>query len=83
MSSFGHSFRAHEPPYFDGALRSVATIADDRRYSQPFLNALTVAAWLCPLSLDNANVVGGQDKFVHCVEKAVAQSTDAEWALKG
>jgi hypothetical protein len=68
--------------FLDGALGSVLTIADDKRYSQPFLNALTVAAWLCPLSLDNVNVVGGQDKFVHYVEKAVAQSTDAEWALR-
>ena len=75
-------FGTSQAPFFDGALGSVLTIADDKRYSQPFLNALTVAAWLCPFSLNNANVVGGQDKFVHYVEKAVAQSTDAEWALK-
>jgi hypothetical protein len=27
-------------------------------------------------------VVGGQDKYVHHVEKAVAESVDAEWALR-
>ena len=60
--------------FFDGALLgSVLTIPDDPRYSQPFSNALTVAAWLCPLALNNANVVGGQDKYVHYVEKAVAK----------
>ena len=58
---------------------SVLTIPDDPRYSQPFANALTVLAWLCPLALNNANVVGGQDKYVHYVEKAVAQSVDAAW----
>ena len=35
------------------------TIPDDPHYSQPFANALTVATWLCPLALNNANVVGG------------------------
>ena len=61
---------------------SVLTIPDDKRYSQPFSNALTVAVWLCPLALNNANTVGEQDKYVHYVEKAVAQSVDAEWALR-
>ena len=27
-------------------------------------------------------MVGGQDKYVHHVEKAVAESVDAEWALR-
>jgi hypothetical protein len=75
-------FGTSQAPFFDGALGSVLTIPDDKRYSQPFLNALTVAVWLCPLSLNNSDVVGGQDKFVHYVEKAVAQSADAEWALR-
>ena len=65
-------FGTSQAPFFDGALGSVLTIPDDPRYSQPFSNALTVAAWLCPLALNNANVVGGQDKYVHYVEKAVA-----------
>ena len=75
-------FGTSQVPFFDGALGSVLTIPDDKRYSQPFSNALTVAVWLCPLALNNANVVGEQDKYVHYVEKAVAQSVDAEWALR-
>jgi hypothetical protein len=64
-------FGASQAPYFDGALGSFLTIADDPRYSQPFANALTVAAWICPLALDNANATGTEDKYVHFVEKAV------------
>ena len=64
-------FGAAQAPFFDGALRSVLTVPDDPHYSQPFAKALTVSAWLCPLALNNANVVGGQDKYVHYVEKAV------------
>jgi Concanavalin A-like lectin/glucanases superfamily len=75
-------FGKSQTPFFDGKLRSVLTIPDDPHYSQPAANALTVAAWLCPLALNNANVVGGQDKYVHYVEKAVAQSVDVEWALR-
>ena len=75
-------FGTSQAPFFDGALGSVLTIPDDPRYSQPFSDALTVAAWLCPLALNNANVVGGQDKYVHYVEKAAAESVDAEWALR-
>jgi hypothetical protein len=74
-------FGTSQAPFFDGALGSVLSIPDDPQYSQPFSNALTVAAWLCPLALNNANVVGAQDKYVHYVEKAVAESVDAEWAL--
>jgi hypothetical protein len=58
-------------PFFDGELQSVLTIPDDPKYSQPFANALTVAVWLCPLALDNANLVGAKDKFVHDIENAV------------
>jgi Concanavalin A-like lectin/glucanases superfamily len=75
-------FGTSQAPFFDGALKSVLTIPDDPQYSQPFSNALTVAAWLCPLALNNANVVGGQDRYVHYVEKAVAESVDVEWALR-
>jgi hypothetical protein len=75
-------FGTSQAPFFDGALKSVLTIPDDQQYSQPFAKALTVAAWLCPLALNNANVVGGQDKYVHYVEKAVAESVDVEWALR-
>ena len=75
-------FGAAQAPFFDGALKSVLTIPDDPRYSQPFNDALTVAVWLCPLALNNANVVGGADTYVHYVEKAVAQAVDAEWALR-
>jgi hypothetical protein len=72
-------FGTSQAPFFDGALGSVLTIPDDQQYSQPFGKALTVAAWLCPLALNNANVVGREDKYVHYVEKAVAESVDAEW----
>ena len=75
-------FGTSQAPVFDGALGSVLTIPDDPQYSQPFANALTVAVWLSPLALDNANVVGRQDKYVHYVEKAVAESVDVEWALR-
>jgi hypothetical protein len=75
-------FGTSQAPFFDGALKSVLTIPDDPQYSQPFAKALTVSAWLCPLALNNANVVGGQDRYVHYVEKAVAESVDVEWALR-
>jgi hypothetical protein len=75
-------FGTSQAPFFDGALKSVLTLPDDPRYSQPFANGLTVAAWLCPLALNNANVVGGKDRYVHYVEKAVRQSVDVEWALR-
>jgi hypothetical protein len=66
-------FGTSQAPFFDGALGSVLTIPDDPQYSPPFANALTDAAWLSPLALNNANVIGGQDKYVHYVEKAVAE----------
>jgi hypothetical protein len=75
-------FGAAQAPFFDGALGSVLTIDDDPQYSQPYANALTVAAWVCPLALDNAHTAGTRDQFVHYVEKAVGASTDAEWALR-
>jgi hypothetical protein len=75
-------FGTSQAPFFDGGLKSVLTIPDDPQYSQPFANALTVSGWLCSLALNNANVVGAEDKYVHYVEKAVAESFDAEWALR-
>jgi len=75
-------FGTAQAPYFDGALGSVLTIDDDVRYSQPHAEALTVAAWLCPLALDNPNTSGSEDQFVHYIEKAVGASTDTEWALR-
>jgi hypothetical protein len=75
-------FGESQAPYFDGALGSFLTIDDDPRYSQPYTNALSVAAWICPLALDNANTAGMNDQYVHFVEKAVGPSTDAEWALR-
>lgn len=75
-------FGAAQAPYFDGALGGFLTIDDDPRYSQPYANALTVAAWICPLALNNANTAGTKDQFVHYIEKAVGPSTDAEWALR-
>lgn len=75
-------FGPSQAPYFDGALGSVLTIDDDPRYSQPYANALTVAAWVCPLALNNANTTGGTDQYVHYIEKAVGPSTDTEWAMR-
>jgi hypothetical protein len=75
-------FGAAQAAYFDGALGSVLTIDDDPQYSQPYANALTVAAWVCPLALDNTNTAGTQDQFVHYIEKAVGATTDVEWALR-
>jgi len=75
-------FGTSQAPFFDGELGSVLTIPDDPHYSQDFANALTVAAWICPLALDNANTAGAADQYVHFVEKAVAPSIDAEWALR-
>src|SRR5258708_4730096 len=75
-------FGAIRVPFFDGALGSRLTIDSDPQYSQPFANALTVAVWICPLALDNANVAGTTDRYVHFLEKAVATSTDVEWAMR-
>ena len=63
-------FGTSQVPYFDGALGSFLTIYNDLKYSQPHANALTVAAWICPLALDNANTTGTADQYVHFVEKA-------------
>ena len=75
-------FGAVRTTFFDGALGSYLTIDSDPQYSQPFANALTVAAWICPLALDNANVTGTVDQYVHFLEKAVTPSTDVEWAMR-
>jgi hypothetical protein len=48
-------FGASSAPLFDGAIGSRLTIAGAPQYSHSFLNALTVAVWICPLALDNAN----------------------------
>ena len=69
-------------PFFDGALGSCLTIDSDPQYSQPFANALTVSVWICPLALDNVNVAGVADQYVHFLEKAVTPSTDVEWAMR-
>jgi hypothetical protein len=75
-------FGAAQAPFFDGGLGSFLTIESDAKYSQPFGNALSVAAWLCPLALDNARTAGTQDQYVHYIEKAVGVSSDVEWALR-
>jgi hypothetical protein len=75
-------FGASQTPYFDGELRSVLTIDSDPQYSQAFANALSVAAWICPLALDNTHTAGTADQFVHLLEKAVGPSTNVEWVLR-
>jgi hypothetical protein len=75
-------FGAIRAPFFDGEIGSRLTINNDSQYSQPYANALTVAAWICPLALDNARTAGTGDQFVHFLEKAVAPSIDVEWAMR-
>jgi len=77
-------FGACSAPLFDGEIGSRLTIASVPQYSQPFANALTVAVWICPLSLDNANTAGkaGEDQYVHFLEKAVTPDLDTEWAMR-
>jgi hypothetical protein len=71
-------------PYFDGEIGSYLTVPDDPRYSQPSASALSVAAWICPLTLDNSNVGGpvNGDHYVHVLEKSVDTSTDVEWLMR-
>ena len=75
-------FGAASAPYFDGEIGSVLTVDDDPRYSQPYANALSLAAWVCPLALDNAYTGGSTDQYVHFLEKAVDSSTEVEWAMR-
>lgn len=75
-------FGASRAPFFDGGLGSYLSIKDDPQYSQSHADALTVAAWICPLALDNALTAGTKDQYVHYIEKAVGPSTDVEWALR-
>jgi hypothetical protein len=69
-------------PYFDGAIGSTLTAANAPQYSQPYANALTVAAWICPLVLDNLHTAGTTDQYVHFLGKAVDSSTNTEWAMR-
>jgi hypothetical protein len=71
-------FGAIHAPFFDGALGSRLTIGDDPQYSQPFANTLAVAVLVCSLAVDNADIAGKVDHYVHFLEKAVAPSTDVE-----
>jgi hypothetical protein len=69
-------------PYFDGTLGCTLTVADAPQYSQTFANALSVAAWICPFALDNVHTAGTTDQYVHFLGKAVAASTEVEWAMR-
>jgi hypothetical protein len=73
-------------PYFDGEIGSCLTVADDHdgRYSQPLGNALSVAAWICPLTLDNIHTWGDAEegRYAHFLEKSVHSSMDVEWAMR-
>jgi hypothetical protein len=75
-------FGAASAPYFDGDIGSVLTVVDDVRYSQPYANALTIAAWICPLALDNAQTGGSRDQYVHFLEKSVDSTHEVEWAMR-
>ena len=69
-------------PYFDGTIGCTLTVADAPQYSQAFANALSVAAWICPFALDNVHTAGTTDQYVHFLGKAVASSTEVEWAMR-
>jgi len=69
-------------PIFDGEIGSILTVTDDPRYSQPYADALSVAAWIWPLALENSNTGGSTDQYVHFLEKAVDSSTEVEWAMR-
>jgi Concanavalin A-like lectin/glucanases superfamily len=69
-------------PYFDGTIGCTLTVADAPDYSQSYANALSVAAWICPLALDNIYTAGTTDQYVHFLGKAIDSSTDVEWALR-
>src|SRR5215470_7477221 len=75
-------FGSASAPYFDGEIGSTLTVANAPQYSQSYANALSVAAWICPLMLDNANTAGTMDQYVHFLGKAVDSSTEVEWALR-
>jgi hypothetical protein len=75
-------FGGASAPYFDGDIGSILTVVNDVRYSQPHANALTLAAWICPLALNNAHTVGSDDQYVHFLEKAVNSTTEVEWAMR-
>jgi hypothetical protein len=69
-------------PFFDGEIGSVLTVADDPQYSQAYANALSVAAWICPLALDNAHTAGSTDQYVHFLNKAIDHSREVEWSMR-
>jgi hypothetical protein len=77
-------FGASPAPLFDGEIGSRLTIASAPQYSQPFAKALTLAVWICPIALDNANTAGkaGEDRYVHFLEKAVTPDIETEWAMR-
>jgi len=69
-------------PYFDGEIESYLRVTDDPQYSASYANALTVAAWLCPLALDNTHTGGSIDQYTHFLEKSINASTDVEWLMR-
>ena len=75
-------FGPAKAPFFDGQLGSSITIPDDDRYSHPYANALTVACWICPMTLIFPHTDGSTDQFVHVIEKGVRYDDDVEWAMR-
>ena len=75
-------FGASAAPLFDGGLGSRLTIASLPQYSQPCANALAVAVWIRPHTLNNTNTAGSTDRYVHFLEKAVTPVLDTEWAMR-
>lgn len=75
-------FGSASAPYFDGEIGSILTVPDAPQYSQSYADALSIAAWICPLLLDNTNTAGTTDQYVHFLGKAVDSSTEVEWVLR-
>jgi hypothetical protein len=69
-------------PRFGGRLGQFITIPYDERYSHAYANALTVACWIAPSSLDFRYTDGSADQYVYCIEKARDYSHDVEWGFR-
>lgn len=77
-------FGATKMPSFDGERNSVIRIPSDVHYSHPCAGVLSVACWICPLSLNFRHTSGSRpdEQFVHFLEKAVNYNTNVEWSMR-
>lgn len=75
-------FGAERMPHFNGRLGTVITIPNDERYSHAYANALTVACWIAPSTLDFRYTDGSEDQYVYLISKARNYNSDVEWGFK-